>query len=285
MVGMSVAMSGFVISLTMVPAAATLCEIAASPFFAALLGRVLLGEIVTKTTWLSMILCAIGIVMFAFDDGGTPMMIEPNQNATNTSASNSHSTASEYQPEYAVLGNALGILSSAGFACYSLTLRVLPIEYQCRNKGNGDCGDGKMIMEYVVRLYGLIFSMWASLLIVLTTTIFMLAASSGPFDMPAENIEYSSWHGVFIFVGFCLFSIGAPKLPAPELILLTLLEVVGGILFTYIAFGETPGALGLAGGCLIIASVIYNGIGNEMAQKQKMSKGPERHVVGTSPTS
>jgi drug/metabolite transporter (DMT)-like permease len=71
--GMATAMSGFVISLTMVPAAATLCELAASPFFAALLGRVLLGERVSRITMLSMFVCAGGIIMFAFDEGGSPV--------------------------------------------------------------------------------------------------------------------------------------------------------------------------------------------------------------------
>ena len=74
---------------------------------------------------------------------------------------------------------------------------------------------------------------------------------------------------MFIFGGFCLFTAGAAKLPAPELILLSLLEVVGGIFFTYLVFGEVPGPLGLAGAGLIIVSVIFNGLSNECTQKFK----------------
>ena len=47
--GLACAMAGFVVSLTMVPAAMTLCELAASPFFAALLGRVMLGNASRKS--------------------------------------------------------------------------------------------------------------------------------------------------------------------------------------------------------------------------------------------
>ena len=135
----------------------------------------------------------------------------------------------------------------------------------------------------LVRLYGLIFSMWAAFLIVLITSILMLLENTGPFEMPGINVELSAWHGVFIFVGFCLFTVGAAKLPAPELILLTMLEVVGGILLTYFVLGELPGSLGLVGGCLIVVAVLSNGIGNGLAQHNKQKhdeqNGPKDEEV------
>jgi drug/metabolite transporter (DMT)-like permease len=252
--GMATAMGGFVISLTMVPAAATLCELAASPFFAALLGRVLLGERVSWITWLSMVICAGGIIMFAFDEGGSPV-------SASVSSSSSSSSSS--------------VAASAGFACYTVTLRVLPLRHR---QGYDDTDVGLL-----VRLYGLIFSMWAAFLIVLITSILMLLENTGPFEMPGINVELSAWHGVFIFVGFCLFTVGAAKLPAPELILLTMLEVVGGILLTYFVLGELPGSLGLVGGCLIVVAVLSNGIGNGLAQHNKQKhdeqNGPKDEEV------
>ena len=111
--------------------------------------------------------------------------------------------------------------------------------------------------------------MWAAFFIVLAISILMLFGRTGPFDMPGMNVELSAWHGVFIFAGFCLFTVGAAKLSAPELILLTMLEVVGGIMLTYFVLGELPGSLGLVGGCLIVVAVLSNGIGNGLTQHNK----------------
>ena len=287
--GMSTAMSGFVISLTMVPAAATLCELAASPFFAALIGRALLGERVSRTTWLSMVVCAGGIVMFAFDEGGSPVA-SPGignfaANGTVSGGSNDNSNSDEISSDSIssvsganpVVGNILGILSSAGFACYSVTLRVLPSRHLSGGAKGDDADDStgdndrNADMALVVRLYGLIFSMWAAFLIVLATSILMLFEHTGPFEMPGINVELSAWHGMFIFAGFCFFTLGAPKLPAPELILLTMLEVVGGILLTYFVLGELPGPLGLVGASLIVVAVVCNGVGNGCAKKREES--------------
>ena len=274
-------MAGFVVSLTMVPAAMTLCEIAASPFFAALLGRFMLGERVTKITWGTMVLCAGGLLLFAFDEGGTPVNV---QVPADGGAGNMTIAESDSGAENPVLGNVLGTLSSMGFAVYTVTLRVLPLRRKSETAAAAAAAaaataaaaaptDNVASAEdtsELTRLYGLIFSMWAAFVISVVALVSMLATRTNPLAMARStpNVELSAGHGVFIFVGFCMFTAGAGSLPAPELILLTMLEVVGGVLLTWAVLGELPGTPGLIGGWTIVLAVVCNGLGNGLAQKR-----------------
>ena len=74
--------------------------------------------------------------------------------------------------------------------------------------------------------------------------------------VPLGGEEFLSFWGTRVPV----INFGAAKLPAPELILLTVLEVVGGILLTYFVLGELPGPLGLVGASLFVVAVVCNGV-------------------------
>ena len=63
--------------------------------------------------------------------------------------------------------------------------------------------------------------------------------------------------GVFqMGVGLTLLTIGARMLPSAEVALLTLLEVVLGPLWVWLAYSERPSATTLVGGAIITAAVI-----------------------------
>jgi drug/metabolite transporter (DMT)-like permease len=47
-------------------------------------------------------------------------------------------------------------------------------------------------------------------------------------------------------------------LPAPEISLLALLEVIFGVLLAWVGAGEAPGMEALAGGALVIAALVGN---------------------------
>jgi drug/metabolite transporter (DMT)-like permease len=57
-------------------------------------------------------------------------------------------------------------------------------------------------------------------------------------------------------VGLALFAAGARRIPAAEVALLTLLEVVLGPLWVWLALAERPGAATLAGGAVVIVAVV-----------------------------
>ncbi len=61
-----------------------------------------------------------------------------------------------------------------------------------------------------------------------------------------------------------LYTLGAKHLPSAELTLLSLMEVVGGVLWVWIPiFGinEVPGSTVILGGVIITLAVVYHGYG------------------------
>ena len=65
--------------------------------------------------------------------------------------------------------------------------------------------------------------------------------------------------------GLILYSLGAKYLPAAELALLSLMEVVGGVLWVWLPiFGinETPSLTVIIGGVIITFAVIFHGYGS-----------------------
>ena len=62
--------------------------------------------------------------------------------------------------------------------------------------------------------------------------------------------------GVFqLGLGLVLITLGSRSVPAAELSLLTMAEVVLAPLWVYLVFGETAGTLTLAGGALLLAAI------------------------------
>lgn len=65
--------------------------------------------------------------------------------------------------------------------------------------------------------------------------------------------------GVFQLALPCLLVIGVTRvLPAPEIALLGLLEVVFGVLWAWLGAGEAPGSAALTGGALVLGALIGN---------------------------
>ena len=69
-----------------------------------------------------------------------------------------------------------------------------------------------------------------------------------------------SLHGVLVCLGLILYSIGSKAIPAAELTLLSLTEVIGGIFWVWLPlFGinEIPGTNTIVGGFFLFVSLIY----------------------------
>ena len=82
--------------------------------------------------------------------------------------------------------------------------------------------------------------------------------------MPTINSYLSLLHGVIVASGLILYSLGAKYLPSAELALLSLMEVVGGVLWVWIPiFGinQVPSLTVILGGIIITSAVIYHGYG------------------------
>lgn len=83
-----------------------------------------------------------------------------------------------------------------------------------------------------------------------------------PFAASARDLAFLATLGVVQLGAPCLLLVIASRtLPAPEIALLALLEVVLGPLWTWLGAGEVPAGSTLAGGALVLAALA----GNELA--------------------
>ena len=136
------------------------------------------------------------------------------------------------------LGAIIGFISATGFALYTVTIRWKP----------------ETPKFTTVVLAGFFCALFA---------FFTLGFSFEPFTkMPEINSYLSLLHGFLVASGLILYSLGAKYLPSAELALLSLMEVVGGILWVWLPiFGinEVPSTTVIIGGIIITLAVIYYG--------------------------
>ena len=136
------------------------------------------------------------------------------------------------------LGAIIGFISATAFALYTVTIRWKP----------------ETPKFTTVVLAGLFCALFA---------FFILGFSFKPFTiMPEINSYLSLLHGFLVASGLILYSLGAKYLPSPELALLSLMEVVGGVLWVWLPiFGinEVPSTTVIVGGIIITLAVIYYG--------------------------
>jgi drug/metabolite transporter (DMT)-like permease len=82
-----------------------------------------------------------------------------------------------------------------------------------------------------------------------------------PFASPGEitggDVVWLALLGIGqIGLGFVLLTVGARLIPAAQVGLITLLEVVLGPLWVWLALDERPSTLTLAGGAIVIIAII-----------------------------
>ena len=136
------------------------------------------------------------------------------------------------------LGAIIGFISATGFALYTVTIRWKP----------------ETPKFTTVVLAGVFCAIFA---------FFILDFSVKPFtSMPIINSYLSLLHGFLVASGLILYSLGAKYLPSAELALLSLMEVVGGVLWVWLPiFGinEVPSPTVIIGGIIITVAVVYYG--------------------------
>jgi len=134
-----------------------------------------------------------------------------------------------------LLGFLFGVTSSIGFSIFSVTLRWR-----------------KETPKFpTVALAGLFCFVFAGLMILITQQ---------PFFSSSYNGSLFSLHGTLVCLGLILYSIGSKAIPAAELTLLSLTEVIGGIFWVWLPlFGinEIPSTNTVIGGFFLFVSLIY----------------------------
>ena len=134
-----------------------------------------------------------------------------------------------------LIGFLFGVTSSIGFSIFSVTLRWR-----------------KETPKFTtVALAGLFCFVFAGLMILITQQ---------PFFSSSYNGSLFSLHGSLVCLGLILYSIGSKAIPAAELTLLSLTEVIGGIFWVWLPlFGinEIPSTNTVIGGFFLFVSLIY----------------------------
>jgi len=82
-----------------------------------------------------------------------------------------------------------------------------------------------------------------------------------PLQASAKDLALLSFLGVFQLGVPCMLMVLVSRvLPPPEIALLSLLEVLLGVLWAWLLIGEQPGAAALYGGGIVLAALVLNEI-------------------------
>jgi drug/metabolite transporter (DMT)-like permease len=134
-----------------------------------------------------------------------------------------------------LLGLVFGMISSIGFSIFSVTLRWR-----------------KETPKFTTVAFAGFFCFIFATIIILSNDLVFFSTS--------YNGALFSLHGTLVCMGLILYSIGSKAIPAAELTLLSLMEVIGGIFWVWVPFlgiNEIPSTNTIIGGFFLFMSIIY----------------------------
>ena len=134
-----------------------------------------------------------------------------------------------------LIGLIFGMISSIGFSVFSVSLRWR-----------------KETPKFTTVAIAGLFCVFVAAIFIIMTKSFFLSTSHNGFLF--------SLHGTIVCMGLILYSIGSKAIPAAELTLLSLTEVIGGIFWVWLPlFGinEIPSTNTIIGGFFLFMSIMY----------------------------
>lgn len=203
--GLVFAFAGAIYAIQATTVANAVFLFAASPFLAAILGWILLGERVRPATWVAIAVAGVG--MFIMVREGLAIG--------------------------AMMGNIAALLSALGFAAFTITLRWGRLED---------------MMPAVV--LGGVFSM-----------VVALAVVGGGIAVPLHDAVTAMAMGALqLATGMALYTLGSRVIPAAELTLLSMVEVLLAPIWVWLFLGETASKGTFVGGAVLMAAVAGNAL-------------------------
>ncbi len=134
-----------------------------------------------------------------------------------------------------IMGLVFGLISAVGFSVFSVCLR------------------------WKVETPKFNTVAFAGLICFLVST-FMLILNDANFISSSKNQSLFAIHGSLVCLGLILYSIGSTNIPAAELTLLSLTEIVGGIFWVWLPWlgiNEIPDTNTIIGGFMIFIAIFY----------------------------
>lgn len=142
----------------------------------------------------------------------------------------------------AFIGNMAALMSAAGFGSFTVMLRW-----------------GRVNDMLPAVLLGSVFSAIMAGLILL--------AQGAAIIVSAHDIGAAVAIGVFVAsLGLVLFTFGSKVVPAAELTLLSLVEVLLGPIWVWVFLGETASRNTLIGGAVLLTAVLLNGLAGSLGK-------------------
>jgi drug/metabolite transporter, DME family len=224
--GLVFAFAGAIYAIQSTTVANAVFLFTASPFVAAVLGWIVLGERVGVWTW-----AAIGLAVF-----GMYLMVR------------------EGLEIGALHGNIAALLSATGFGAFSVALRW------------GKVGD-----MLPVSMLGAVFSL------VVAGIVLTLQGQPIPASAWDMGISVVMGMGVLAF-GMVAYTLGSKVIPAAQLTLLSLVEVLLAPLWVFLVLGETASPATFIGGSVLLAAVALNAVMGARAQAGQGLAERAQHV-------
>jgi len=183
-------------------AASVFFIVSSQPFFAAIVGWLVLREPVRRVTWLAMTAALAGVGVMMWEGLGEGLL----------------------------LGNLMALGAAVFFAGFGVSLRA---------GRHSDMVPGVML---------------ASLLVCAIS-----ATQAGDFAISDHDLALCAYMGAFqVSASLVLYAAGAKYVPAAELMVLALVEVIIGPIWVWLILGEAPTLLGILGGAIVIGAVFVN---------------------------
>ena len=207
-IGLIVAFAGAIFAIQSTTIANAVFLFAASPFLAAVLGWLLLGERVRPATWIAIAVAGAGMFIMV----------------------------REGLAAGALSGNIAALLSALGFAIFTLALRW-----------------GKLSDMMPAVVIGALFSMLVALIV--------LWSQGSSVFVPLHDIALSIAMGmVLLGFGMVLYTLGSTVVPAAELTLLSMTEVLLAPIWVWLLLSETASSGTFVGGAILMAAVAGNAL-------------------------
>lgn len=179
---------------------------AASPLFTAVLAWPLLREPVRRATWVAILIAGIGMYLMVRE--GLALG--------------------------AGWGSAAALVSSAGFAIFTITLR------------RGRMGD-----MMPAAMIGGVLSVIAALAV--------LVVSGEPVAVPVHDMVIAGLMGALVLGGgMAAYTAGSRAVPAAELTLLSMVEVMLAPVWVFLFLSEKASVNTLLGGAVLLAAILFN---------------------------
>jgi len=206
--GLVFAFTGGIYAIQTTTVANAMFLFASAPFFAAILGWIILRESVRRSTWIATAVAILGIGIMVIDG-----------------ISAGH-----------IIGNSAALLSALGFAVFTIALRWGKLED----------------MLPAVFLAGVFAIMVSSMVCVNKGYAFTLSANDAGIALAL---------GIFqVGMGLAIYTIGSKVVPAAELALLSMTEVLLGPFWVWLFLGELTSAYTLTGGLILLLAIAGNAL-------------------------